>query len=299
MLLRDLAERFLADSGIARRLMATRGGRRIVLAYHNVVPEDSSAWSGASLHLPAHKFREQLELLAEAFDVVPLADLVSSPKASDRPLAAVTMDDAYHGAVTAGIRHLAQLGIPVTVFVPPGRLGGQAFWWDRVDIDLDGAHREHALQEHRGQQDRVEAWARAEKLRFRELPVHAHSATIGELDDALAVHPGLTLASHTWAHPNLPAITEAELTSELERPLPWLREHFPGRTVGWLAYPYGEAGARERAAASAAGYDGACLVRGGWFTTDPVDPYSIPRLNVPAGVSIRGFALRLAGLFCR
>ena len=38
------------------------------------------------------------------------------------------------------------------------------------------------------------------------------------------------------------------------------------------------------------------MIDGGWTTAAPRDPFAIPRLNVPAGVSRNGFILRAAGL---
>ncbi len=50
-------------------------------------------------------------------------------------------------------------------------------------------------------------------------------------------------------------------------------------------------------AAAAAGYAAALRVDGGWIP-DPraADRLDLPRLNVPAGVSRRGFELRTAGM---
>jgi hypothetical protein len=45
-----------------------------------------------------------------------------------------------------------------------------------------------------------------------------------------------------------------------------------------------------------AGYTAGFMIEGGWTTPDPRDPFAIPRLNVPAGVSRDGFVLRAAGL---
>jgi hypothetical protein len=41
----------------------------------------------------------------------------------------------------------------------------------------------------------------------------------------------------------------------------------------------------------------ACGVRGGWGAGPPAERFSVPRLNIPAGLSASGFALRTAGVF--
>ena len=88
------------------------------------------------------------------------------------------------------------------------------------------------------------------------------------------------------------------MTEELDRPLAWLRERFE-RVIPWLSYPYGRWSDSVAAAARRAGYRAALRVDGGWYRGGVGDLYSVPRLNVPAGVSGNGFSLRLGGLFCR
>jgi hypothetical protein len=39
------------------------------------------------------------------------------------------------------------------------------------------------------------------------------------------------------------------------------------------------------------------LVDGGWLPPRPDNLFALPRLNVPAGLSADGLALRLSGLF--
>jgi peptidoglycan/xylan/chitin deacetylase (PgdA/CDA1 family) len=112
-----------------------------------------------------------------------------------------------------------------------------------------------------------------------------------------ARYPGLNLGSHTWSHPNLTRLTDAELAEELTRPLGWLRERFP-RVIPWLTYPYGLTDERVARATGRARYEAALRVDGGWFGPSPAR-FSLPRFNVPAGLSSAGFRLRLAGLFCR
>ena len=45
-----------------------------------------------------------------------------------------------------------------------------------------------------------------------------------------------------------------------------------------------------------AGYTGGLMVEGGAFRPGTIDAFAVPRLNVPSGVTLDGFALRLAGL---
>jgi hypothetical protein len=65
----------------------------------------------------------------------------------------------------------------------------------------------------------------------------------------------------------------------------------------WLTYPYGLSSPEAERVAAAEGYAGALRVSGGWMgPANAVNRFALPRYNVPAGLSIRGFDLRTAGI---
>lgn len=292
---RALAELVLCASGAPRIARARRGGRALVLAYHDIVPEGSPGYRGdASLHLAQADFGRQLDLLARTHDIVPLSAVLESA-ATRRPRAVITFDDAYEGALTAGVAELARRGLQATVFVAPAFLGGHDFWWDALSGDdgLSPALRAHALGTLGGQDARIRAWAAAQGLPERRPPAHMRAASEERLAAAAAAGV-VALASHTWSHPALPGLAAEELRAELERPLAWLRERFSG-VLPWLTYPYGATSPEVARAARAAGYVAALRVDGGWMSS-AADAFDLPRLNVPAGVSVRGFELRTAGV---
>jgi peptidoglycan/xylan/chitin deacetylase (PgdA/CDA1 family) len=108
----------------------------------------------------------------------------------------------------------------------------------------------------------------------------------------------MALASHTWSHPNLCRIARERVDQELRLPLEWLQARFD-RVVNWMSYPYGISSPEIESLVQESGYEGALRVEGGWLTGPPVSQsFRLPRFNVPAGISLDGFALRLAGLFC-
>lgn len=296
-LLKRAAERLLL--GPARLARMLLGGRVIVLAYHNIVPDGESIAGDRSLHLPQRAFARQLDILSRTHDVVSLDSLLDAP-AGGRPRAVVTFDDAYAGAVSAGIAELVRRGLPATIFVAPGLLDGQRFWWDQLAAaagDVPEDLRDYALVEMAGASERVVASARQRGVPLLSLPSHAAGASLQALTRA-AAQPGITVGSHTWSHPNLCRLSSTELGQELTRPLQWLRERFPS-ALPWLAYPYGIASESVSRTAAAAGYKGAFLVHGGWLpqNTRALNQHMLPRLNVPAGLSDDGFRLRTSGLF--
>jgi peptidoglycan/xylan/chitin deacetylase (PgdA/CDA1 family) len=297
-LAKDTVERLLVAGGAAALGRRRRRHAALVLAYHNVVPEGAPVAGERSLHLPQARFARQLDQLVRTHDVVPLADLFAG-EPGPRPRAAITFDDAYQGAMTAGVTELAHRGLPATFFVAPAFVGGGAFWWDKLADpatgELPDGVRRHALERLEGRDSDVRAWAAGEGLTFHEVPPHQRVATEVELGAATRC-PGVTLGSHSWSHPSLPTLNHAELAEELGRPQAWLRERFPA-AIPWLAYPYGLADAAVERAAAAAGYVGAVRISGGWVSAKgPAARHAVPRYNVPAGLSQAGFVLRAAGV---
>jgi peptidoglycan/xylan/chitin deacetylase (PgdA/CDA1 family) len=298
-ILKQALERALLATGAARvlRRIAPRDG--LVLAYHNIVPHGEPPGGDRSLHLSQRDFSAQLDILQREMDVVALTELLEPGAEGSRPRVAITFDDAYRGAVTVGVEELCTRSLPATIFIPPAFLGGRSFWWDAAADPVSGlsqAAREHALGSCAGQDDLVRAWAASAGQPLQAPPAHAVAASEEELQHALD-YPGLTLGSHTWSHPNLTRLNDAELADELTRPLGWLRDRF-SRVIPWLTYPYGLTDGRVERAVERAGYEAALRVDGGWLGPSP-PRYSLPRFNVPAGLSAAGFRLRLAGLFCQ
>jgi len=298
---KKLVENLVVGSGACRIGIRRLSGRSLVLAYHNVVPEGQDAGVGErSLHLPQAAFAEQLGRLVETHEVVPLNRLYDS-RGGSRPRIAITFDDAYRGAITAGVAELKARGIPATIFVSPGLLGGESFWWDAIAGANGGEvaikHRDHAIRSLAGRDGDVRSWARRAGLDIPPLPTHAQPADEPELEEA-ARAPGISLGSHGWSHLALPYLSGSELRTELMRPLLWLRERFAS-AIPWISYPYGESSQEVEAAAGSAGYEGGLRISGGWMGRNYTNPLSVPRLNIPSGLSLNGFRLRSSGIFAR
>ena len=271
----------------------------LILAYHNIVPPGVEIAGDRSLHLPERLFVAQLDALQATHDVVPLGTLLDADGDNGRrPRAVITFDDAYRGAVTAGLRQVVARGLSATVFVAPAFVGGKFFWWDvATPAGAPGpteSFRKFALEECQGVDAAVRLWAERAGHPLARLPADAACASESELRVA-STHPGITFASHSWSHPNLARLAPAELDDELTRPLTWLGARFDN-VLPVLSYPYGLASPAVERAAASAGYRAGLLVEGGWVSRRPRNPFAVPRLNVPAGLSANGFQLRAAGL---
>jgi peptidoglycan/xylan/chitin deacetylase (PgdA/CDA1 family) len=295
-LLRVAAERALGGGLVERRLGSGRTGQILVLAFHNIVPDDAPVAGDGSLHLRHGRFVELLERLlgiARAVEL-PAGPPPAEPGEWPAPRFAVTFDDAYRGALTLGLPALVRLGIPATVFVPTGLMDDRDFWWDALagEAGLAEDLRRVFLDECAGEDGAVRARARELGLRARAMPPLWRSATVAELRAAGAL-PGISFAAHTARHVALDRLPAPDLERELREPLAWLADQDLPRRPS-LAYPYGRWSPAVGSAAMAAGYDTCWRVEGAWLAPG-ASPGALPRLNVPAGASPRNVLLRAAG----
>jgi len=213
---KTLLESVLVHGGIAGLARRARRGRTLVLAYHDIVPDHCAPVGECSLHLPQRAFAAQLDLLRQHCEVVPLDAILGPLPRSARPRVAITFDDAYAGAVTAGVDELRARRLPATIFVSPAFIGGQAFWWDDLvsppRTTLETAVRERALDEFRGIDAAIRIGLAA--VSCDRMPPFARAASEEQLRQ-VSVTPGITLGSHSWSHPNLSRLAERELVDEL------------------------------------------------------------------------------------
>ncbi|MGQ0702382.1 MAG: polysaccharide deacetylase family protein [Gemmatimonadales bacterium] len=269
-------------------------GRSLILAFHNVVPDGMEGKGDQSLHLPFSRFLRFLDLIQDSCAVVPLDQILEGVTSADRPTVAFTFDDAYRGAVELGLPELVRRNLPATLFVAPGLFGVGGFWWDEFagPRELAPEIRKAALETHAGMHQRMHAAMRSERS-ARTLPEPYGCATDTQVR-TVAASGSLTLASHSWSHPNLTRLEPGDLLRELATPLEWL-ESVRSPVLRILAYPYGLTSPPVVEAARRAGYSGALLIEGGWYTPTS-DRWAIHRYNIPAGLSEDGLFLRLAGV---
>lgn len=300
-LAKKLVESLLVGSGLARLGSSLRRRDRLILCYHNVLPDGEAALGDASLHLSGQVFLHQLDMLTDVAEVVALEDLFRPAGASTRPRVAITFDDAYRGAVTTAVPALAARNLPATMFIAPGFVPDGAFWWDLVEPEgpVEG-WRDSMLTTCAGDGQKVRLLAQERSWSERVLPSCIRVASEAELSEALELHEGLRFGSHSWSHPNLTRVGPDRLGEELRRSLEWIESRFPpARVSRWLSYPYGLANDAVMRAASAAGYSGGLLVSGGWLGRAAAGGFAVPRFNVPAGLSAQGFRIRLGGILTR
>ena len=300
----DGARRFVRDTAyrlaLATRYPAYRRKRAgaAIFAFHNVVADDEApARCDASLHVPLSAFQDYLAVIADGYRVVPLSEIAERVRMR-RPvegLAALTFDDAYRGVMRHAVPALNRRGMPATVFVVSSAAAAPApFWWDLLG-GADGVPaevRDHALGELRGE---------------REALLHRHPASDDAMPAALlpagwhevrtASRSGITMGSHTVTHRNLATLDTDDVREEVERSRAEI-----GAATGSLpdavSYPYGLLNAGVLEAARGAGYTAGVTMRFGVATRDD-DPLALPRINVPAGISVAALECWAAGLRLR
>jgi peptidoglycan/xylan/chitin deacetylase (PgdA/CDA1 family)/SAM-dependent methyltransferase len=283
--------------------------RAAILCYHRV----------AALHpdvhrlcMPPERFAAHMELLAEHYRPVPLAQLAAEAAAGELApgTVAVTFDDGYLDNLEVASPLAAELGVPVTCFVSgaPAEEPREG-WWDtaerillgeepipeRLVLELDDdalrmptrsdGERRAALHALHGRllhaaPERIEAWIAA-LARWSGLdltPRHSHRLmTAPELVE-LAGRPGHAIGAHGLHHLLLPAHDRAAKLRELGDSKAAL-ERILDAPVELLAYPYGGCDLETVAVADELGFTVACTVE-----PDPVqaggDPLRLPRVEL-------------------
>ena len=271
--------RFSGATALARRL-----GDGVVLCYHNVVADSDAAFGNAlGLRMPLSKFERQMRWLRDHYTVLSLDEVADRAErgASLRRVAAVSFDDGYAAVLDNAWPLLQSLSIPATVFVIADRA---EFWWDDPAVlrEHTPERERHWLSAYKGDRAAIIGSVRNPVVVTANAP-RVRNATWEAL--TVAAGAGLTLGAHTVTHRALTTLDDAELERELVESRAIIARHC-GVAPTLFAYPYGLWDERVRRATQSAGYRAA-------FTLDAShgvrlrgrDAWSLPRLNVPAGIS--------------
>jgi len=171
-----------------------------VLGYHLV-----QGGTSLSIDVPRARFRDQLRLLSENAEIVPLSELTRQLRdgtaAVSQTQVVLTFDDAFLNFYEAVLPLLVENHLPATLFVPPGFING------------DG---NHPLYHPRFSHLRSMTWEQVREC----------------------AKAGVEIGSHTYRHTNLARLTAAELTQELAGSRQDIEEH-SGVRPACVCYPEG------------------------------------------------------------
>jgi peptidoglycan/xylan/chitin deacetylase (PgdA/CDA1 family) len=276
---------------------AARWHRRsgcVVFCYHNVVPDDITGRVGVpSLHVSVSEFSEQIDWIADSFEVVPVDEVLSRLRRgrSVAGLAALTFDDGYAGAIRHAIPVMRRAGVPFTLFpVISSADERRPFWWDLAGI-VETAQRERYITALEGDREQI---------------VHDHPGVVDLPDDALPASWDMlrailgsdcTIGVHGVTHRNLAVLPGEDIAWELTHARTRLREELDV-TADVIAYPYGRSSPAVQAATERAGFR-AGLTNNTGLVREGINPFELGRINVPAGLSLATFACWASGLKLR
>jgi peptidoglycan/xylan/chitin deacetylase (PgdA/CDA1 family) len=282
------ALRYAGLTAVARWLRS----EGVVLCYHNVVAKLNGHAATLGLHIPSATFERQIRWLAKHYTIVPLEEFVARVLrgASLRRVAAITFDDGYAGVFEHAWPLLSDLGIPATVFLVAEVHGNgreQGFWWDHAHVVrvYSPENERRWLTELRGDHAAIAGTGGL-------APAWCHPATWGTI--AGAARAGLGIGAHSATHRALPMLADHELHRELVESRDLIRRHC-GVDPGFFAYPYGLWDERIRSAVESAGYRAAFTLAADPRTRKR-DPWTLPRLSVPASIDDSAFQAWTAGI---
>lgn len=289
-----------AGDAIAR---AQRNRARLcIVNYHRILDGDDPL---LDCEPDVRTFRWQMELLAECFHVMPLADAVQALRDGDMPprTVCITFDDGYRSTYDLALPVLREFGLPATVFVASGFLGKGNMWNDRIieavrrlpegeldlrDINL-GLHVLHGVEDRKRAIHRLTADSKYLPSRVRlelasRLESLAGEAAAGSLmltPDMVRALAGenMEIGGHTISHPILTSLEDEQARREIEGGKREL-EAILGAPLRLFAYPNGKAGIdfdeRHVAMAREAGFAAAFTTAAGAATARQ-DCFQLPR----------------------
>ena len=167
--------------------------------YHSI--DDSQS----VISIDRDRFRQQMEWLARGPVTVTTPGELLAPSAvapPGGPAVALTFDDAFRNFATEAWPILRDLGLPVSLFVPTGHVGGTNAWNAGSGVPIPTLD--------------LMDWSSVARLATE----------------------GVTIGSHTCSHPDLRTIPPARLEDELVQSAETI-ERAIGLRPADLAYPYG------------------------------------------------------------
>lgn len=263
---------------LAERLAGCRDP--LIVLYHHVADVAADPWE---LAVSPRHFEQQIAVLSQAFEIVPLSE-IRSGRTSRKPLAAITFDDGYRDVATVAAPILERFDCPATVFLTTGAIGAKReFWWDELtrivlesdyvgDIAFVAKGKDVRRTLTAGRRDRRKAhreiWAILASLDGSERAdiLEALAATTGadlaprpshaimSADDVARLKGGpLAVGAHTVTHPNLPDLDPEAQWREISQSRRDC-EILTGERPDTFAYPHGTYAPVSVAAVKQAGF---------------------------------------------
>ena len=258
----------------------------MILMYHNVVPADApSGYRFQCITLSELVFARQIWLLRKTFRLLSLADYLrlSVSQRKSGKYASITFDDTTEITIECVWKLMKKGEFPVTFFVTSEQVDGGPLFWvaylnaichEQVFDELEHDGERYLLS---GSDSRIKA---RDDLMSRALASKDPISYCAGLRDNYRVperimkyYRGISseqlaaagrccwteIAGHTVRHPVLPLLGAQEQRREIVENKEFL-ENKTGRSVRYLAYPFGDYDLRTIRVAQDAGFEAAFAV---------------------------------------
>jgi peptidoglycan/xylan/chitin deacetylase (PgdA/CDA1 family) len=236
----QLVARTLEASGVlkALELMDHAGGLR-VLVYHRIDnPSAEPDLDPGLISATPQEFRDQMELLAERYNVVSIRTVLAAQRGeASLPAGA----DGYLDFAEHAWPVLREFGLPAVLFVPtafPDQSDGAGFWWDRLYAGFRRSDDSVVCLPDLGEFHLAEPSDRRQAFRSctRHVKSLPHAEAMHWVDSAMdqlgkipplpgvigweglreLVGEGVDVCAHSHRHALSTRLTEAELLADLE-----------------------------------------------------------------------------------
>lgn len=297
-------------------------GALLVLIYHRVMPRPDPLLADEP---DARLFSAHMDLVRSAFNVIGLSEAIERLQTGSLPprAACITFDDGYANNFEVALPILAARKLPATVFVTTQFIGGGRMWNDTVievvrraegELDLTrfglGTYSLTDMSARRSALDAILQVVKYLEPVERLRTVEAIAAQSGvELprnmmlteEQIRGLHgAGIEIGAHTFSHPILAKISEAQAKDEIAGSKSTLQD-IVGAPVTTFAYPNGrphtDYDRQHVALVKACGYRSAVSTAWGCARRDS-DLFQVPRI-APWDRSAARFAARMLSTYVR
>jgi peptidoglycan/xylan/chitin deacetylase (PgdA/CDA1 family) len=314
--IRKLALNMARFSGLAPLAKPFIGGIGAILMLHRVTAAPEKPL-GINRHLNiAPTFLDRLiaDMKADGYTFVTLDEAVERIKAGGAggQFATITADDAYRDNLTEALPILDKHKAPLTIYVAPALIDGDAdLWWDVIDdivnasdtlefttkrgavaMDCSTSLRKYQANAHLHDYLTREVREEEQRAALHELaraagvdPDLPRRNTLMDWDEirAISQHPLVSIGAHTVNHFNLKRLSPDCARREMSDVIRILEQE-TGSRPRHLAYPYGYAsavGPREVEIAREIGYVSAVTTRHGVLRAEHANHlHALPRISV-------------------
>jgi peptidoglycan/xylan/chitin deacetylase (PgdA/CDA1 family) len=306
-------------------------GRRFILAYHRVIPNDSQdlLFVQPGMYVTAETFDMHLCYLLAHYEVVPLETLLTMEEGD---ACAITFDDGWRDNYDTALPILRQHSVPATVFLATSLVGSKRWPWpDRIcfyvhrvsagefSAAFESAWQDEAREPLGASMASRDRFAAAEKVlrRLKRLDHGLLTRVVARIDDRFAgldaaLHEqrpwvtweealemeeqGISFGSHTENHVILVNVPPAEARQEIVKSRNVLSARL-GRPVTAFCYPNGSYNSSIVRMVAEAGYRCAVTTKSGLLDRS-AGPLESNRIMIHDDISSSRalFACTLAGL---